>query len=204
MNFDQSYTIIWAVVMLTLVASSLIARRLPISTIVKYGLAWAVIFGGVYGVVLFRDELGEIWRRAKTDLTGDAVPQLVGATTVIHRQNDGHFWVDGKVRGRDVRFLIDSGATTTAITAETARQLEIAIDRSQPPHSVLTANGPIDTYAARIGPVLVGNISVDALDVLVSEVPDSENLLGMNWLNGLGGWHVEGQTMTLTPKAPQQ
>ena len=52
MDSNQSYTIISAVVMLALVASSLIARRLPISTIVKYCLAWAVIFGGVYGVVV--------------------------------------------------------------------------------------------------------------------------------------------------------
>lgn len=199
MDFDQSYTAVWAGMMLVLVGSSLVARRLPVSTMVKYGLAWAVIFAGVYGVTLFRGELGEIWTRAKVDLTGDAEPQTTGSATIVHRQSDGHFWVDGMVGGKAVRFLIDSGATTTAISAETAARLGISVDRSRPPHEVMTANGMIESYAATMGPMQIGSISTPALDVLVTDVAESEDLLGMNWLNGLGGWRVEGATMTLTP-----
>ena len=40
---------------------------------------------------------------------------------------DGHFWVDAKLNGRDVKFLVDSGATTTTIDRNTAKLLASSV-----------------------------------------------------------------------------
>ena len=50
---------------------------------------------------------------------------------------DGHFWVDATVNGRDVKFLVDSGATMTTIDRETAQRAGVQVSpraRSVRPH----------------------------------------------------------------------
>lgn len=199
MDAGTGTSLIWGVVMIVVLVSSLAARRMPIGQTLKYALAWVAIFVGLYGLVLFRDDLAMVWNRARVDLGGASQAGVRGAQTVIQRSEDGHFWVEGQVGGKEVEFLIDSGATTTSLTAGTARDLGLAVDRSGYPMVVMTANGPIENWPSEVPDLTVGSISTDELDVLVSDVPDSVNLLGMNWLSRLKSWRVEGREMVLEP-----
>jgi aspartyl protease family protein len=191
--------VIWAVVMIVVLVSSLAARRMPIGQTLKYVLAWLAIFVGLYGLVLFRDDLARVWDRARADLGGASQAHVRGTQTVIQRSEDGHFWVEGRVGGKAVEFLIDSGATTTSLTAKAADDLGLAVDRSGYPMVVMTANGPIENWPTELPDLEVGSISTSELNVLVSDVPDSVNLLGMNWLSQLKSWRVEGSEMVLEP-----
>jgi aspartyl protease family protein len=191
--------LIWGVVMIVVVGSSLIAQRIPVGQFIRYSLAWIAIGCGVYGLVLFRDELGEIWERARADLGGGRVASVRGDNSSIRLSDDGHFWVAAQANGRTVEFLIDSGATTTVINLETAAALGLSIDRTAQPLVVMTANGPINSWPAELSSITVGNVTVEPLAVLVSDVPGSENLLGMNWLNRLGSWRVTGREMVIEP-----
>ena len=67
------------------------------------------------------------------------------------------------------------------------------------PLIVDTANGTIETWPGQIDDIAVGSISMPSLAVQVSDVPDSVNLLGMNWLSALRRWRVEGREMILEP-----
>ena len=40
---------------------------------------------------------------------------------------DGHFWVGAKLNGHDVKFLVDSGATTTTIDRGTANAVGVDV-----------------------------------------------------------------------------
>ena len=40
---------------------------------------------------------------------------------------------------------------------------------------------------------------MEDLPVLVSDMPEDVNLLGMNWLSRLESWQVNGQEMHLVP-----
>lgn len=199
MDGSDGATLIWGLVMIMLVASSIVAQRIPIGQFVRYLLIWALIGSTVYGLVLFRSEIGEVWDRARADLGGGRAASVRGETSVIRQSDDGHFWVDARVGGRDVEFLIDSGATTTALNFETAEALGLDIDRSAPPLVVMTANGPINSWPAQLPAVTVGNVTVEPLQVLVSDVPGSINLLGMNWLSRLGSWQVRDREMVIEP-----
>lgn len=199
MDAERGTSLIWGVVMIVVLVSSLAARRMPIGQTLKYALAWVAIFVGLYGLVLFRDDMVMVWDRARADLGGASAASVRGTQTVIQRSEDGHFWVEGEVDGKTVEFLIDSGATTTSLTAETARDLSLAVDRSGYPMIVTTANGPIENWPAELPELAVGSIVMSEVDVLVSDVPDSVNLLGMNWLSRLTGWRVEGREMVLEP-----
>lgn len=199
MDGNDGVTLLWGVGALVLTGSAFLAYRLPLGRTVKYAAAWVVIFVFLYGLVLFRHDFAAVWTRAKADLGFGNEARVQGDTTVIRQTDDGHFWVLADVDGKPVEFLIDTGATTTAITPETAGMLGLDIDRSGPPIVVSTANGEIQTWPSRIDNISVGNIRMDSLDVQVSDVRGSVNLLGMNWLSAIGRWRVEGREMVLEP-----
>lgn len=199
MGSSNGPALIWGVIMLVVLASALFSYRLPAKTWLKYTAGWAAIFAVVYGLVLFRDELGQVWDRARADLTGDPVSRVSGERTLVSKSGDGHFWVRGTAGSRTVEFLIDSGATTTAISKESAETLGLEVDRSGMPLVVETANGLVNAWPSTVPELVIGNIVMRDLPVLVIDVPGSINLLGMNWLSRLRGWQVDGRVMTLTP-----
>ena len=199
MDSNSGPGIVSAIVILVMVASGLFARRLPLGQTVKYAMAWVAIFAGIYGLVLFRHDFAAVWSRAKADLGFGHEATVRGDETIIRQSDDGHYWVTAEVDGEPVEFLIDTGATTTAITPETALALGLDVDRSRAPMIVSTANGEIQTWPSRVENITVGNIRMETLDVQVSDVPNSVNLLGMNWLSALGRWRVEGREMVLEP-----
>src|SRR5919202_1459864 len=96
-----------------LVLGGLIARRGPAAKMLTMALGWIAIFAAGFVLFTFRDNFGWVAQRLKAEAVGTPVQQ--GKETRIPMAIDGHFWVDAKVNGRGVRFLVDSGATTTTI-----------------------------------------------------------------------------------------
>lgn len=65
---------------------------------------------------------------------------------VIPRHKDGHFYVDAKVEGRSVSFLLDTGASTVLLSSQDAARLGHVLPKQAYSHKFSTANGV--TYAA--------------------------------------------------------
>ena len=94
------------------------ARREPAAKMLTMALAWIGIFAAGFVLFTFRDNFGWVAQRLKAEAVGTPVQQ--GSETRIPMAIDGHFWVNAKVNGKDVKFLVDSGATMTTIDIETA------------------------------------------------------------------------------------
>ncbi|MFM6854662.1 MAG: TIGR02281 family clan AA aspartic protease [Sphingopyxis sp.] len=191
---------VYGIVAIIITLGGLMGRGMPLRGFAKYSATWLAIGGVVYGLTLYRSELGDIWARARADLGGSPVQAASGGVTSIRRSDDGHFWVDALVNGHPARFLVDSGATVTALNAQTARAAGVAVNRNDSPIVVETANGLINTWPGTAQSINVGSIRVSAINISVSDVAGSENLLGMNWLDRLGRWHVDGDVMTFEPR----
>lgn len=197
MSGENGPYIAYTILMMVLVGSSIAAHRIGWRRGIRYALGWAIIFALAYGLLLFRDGLGEIWSRAQADLgvTG-TVTSIDGTTTRVPMAADGHFWVDGQVGSRTVRLLIDSGATSTVLSADGAAALGI-VHNGGFPVVLETANGPLRAHRATMAELVVGGIVTRDLPVLVSERADGVNVLGMNWLSRLAEWRVTGREMLL-------
>ena len=197
MTGDQTAGVITGVMCLTLAVSSLAARRLPLGRTLKMALAWVAIFAGAYVLMLFRGTGAEIWSRAKVDLFG-AQPSVSGGTVRIAVREDGHYHIVGRINGHEAQFLIDSGATTTAISSETAKLAGVE-DDGMPPIPISTANGMTMARTARIARLEIGSIEqIDARTTIGDTLGDT-NLLGMSFLSQLKSWRVEGKTLILQP-----
>jgi aspartyl protease family protein len=198
MSSSDTSSLVYSLVVLMMVASGLLARKLLISQIMKYALAWIGIFTLGFVLFSFRGEAGSVWQRITADLNPSA-PRTQEGTVRITKGEDGHFHVDSEINGRSVRFLIDSGATQTALSVGAAQTGGVEVLQSGFPVSIDTANGSTTARRARIARLSVGPITREDFPVLVSESFGDVSLLGMDFLSSLKGWRVEGETMILNP-----
>lgn len=197
MTEDQSLSLVWALGGLVLVGSGLLARRLPVGATVKMSLAWVAIFAVGFGLFALRDDLGRVWSRVRMAATGEAI-ETRGAVRIPIGE-DGHFHVNATVNGRPVRFLVDSGATVTAMSRDAAVAAGVPIDDTGFPVMIDTANGTVTARRGRIATMTIGGIETRDHGITVSEALGDTNLLGMNWLSTLTSWRVEGSTLVLQP-----
>lgn len=196
---EDGPSIIWGVTCLVLLIASLAARRLPLGQVAKMSLAWVAIFAALFAVFSFRFEFQSIWERVKADFSGTAGQNVSGEAITLRRQDDGHYWLQVLVNGNDVRFMIDSGATTTAVNANTAAATDVDVDSSGFPVILDTANGRVAAKRGSIKTLQIGPHKISDHHVVVSENFGETNVLGMNFLDSMQNWKVEGNVMTLQP-----
>lgn len=184
--------LLYLLLLMVLVGSAFFSRQLPIGKSLKMAVAWLGIFGVVFVLVAFRHEFGDIGQRLRAELTGE--PMVAGQTVRIPISEEGHFWANASLNGRDVRFLVDSGASTTTVSQSVAAAagLETGV-RSEP---VETANGTVVMEKSRASSLRIGSIERQNIGINVSP-NDNINVLGMNFLSSLAGWRVEGRFLVL-------
>jgi aspartyl protease family protein len=176
-----------------LVFGALMARREPAAKLLTMALAWVAIFAAGFVLFTFRDNLGWVAQRLKAEAVGTPVQQ--GQETRIPMAIDGHFWVEARVNGRDVKFLVDSGATTTTIDRDTAKAAGVQIS-SRRDQYVRTGNGVIRVASGRADELVVGGITRNDVALEIAD-NDDLNVLGMNYLSSLSRWSVEGRWLVL-------
>ena len=176
-----------------LVFGALMTRREPAAKLFTIALAWVAIFAAGFVLFTFRDNLGWVGQRLKAEAVGTPVQQ--GRETRIPMAIDGHFWVNAKLDGREVKFLVDSGATMTTVDRDTAKAagVEISAQRDQ---YVRTGNGIVRVASGRANELTVGRITRNDVALQITD-NDDLNVLGMNYLSSLSRWSVEGRWLIL-------
>ncbi|SFR80265.1 retropepsin-like aspartic protease family protein [Sphingomonas jatrophae] len=182
---------------LVLVGSSLAARRVPLGPAIRMVVAWVAIFGGVALLFAWRPDLADLGRRALV-AADPASGTVSGGTLRVRLAADGHYWVRGTVDGAPVRFLIDSGATTTALSARTVEAAKLKRTGGLPIY-LRTANGDVAAERVRVTELVVGPITQRGLPAVTATAFGDLDVLGMNFLSGLKRWGVEEGVLVLTP-----
>ena len=126
-----------------------------------------------------------------------------GGETRVPLSADGHYWIEARVNGTPQRFMVDTGATVTAISTEVALAARIRPDPLRLPVVVRTANGSTQAQMAQIDELRFGSIVARDMDAIVTASTGGLNVLGMNFLSRLKGWRVEDGVLVLTPRRPQ-
>ena len=139
-----------------------------------------------------------------------AVPQLglpeqvvEGGETRVDLARDGHFWLRATVNGESANFLVDTGATITAVSAQTAEAAGLEARGGALPIRMQTANGAIAAEMTSIDELRFGNVAARGIDAIIAPGLGTTNVIGMNLLSRLASWRVEGNTMILVPHHPQ-
>lgn len=139
-----------------------------------------------------------------------AVPELgmpqqtvAGGETRVPLAPDGHFWIEAQVNGETARFLVDTGATLTAVSVPLARRAGLDPRTGGVPVRISTANGTVSARLTTIDSLRFGSVKAGGLDAVIAPNIGETNVIGMNLLSRLKSWRVEGQTLILVPNNPQ-
>lgn len=196
----------WQQIAIYAVAAALVIlllQRLPyIGRIVRFLFTLALLAFFLFLLLQqapYQPELARLTERIGLDSQ-----QVVGKEVRVRMARDGHFWVAATINGVDRRMLIDSGATVTAISDETAARASVDRDFNLAPIVLRTAGGAVPARPASIDELRVGNIVARNLKAVTSPGLGDLDVLGMNFLSKLESWRVEGRTLILVPHGPQQ
>ncbi|MEE9348052.1 MAG: TIGR02281 family clan AA aspartic protease [Robiginitomaculum sp.] len=123
-------------------------------------------------------------------------PGRAGVTS-IQKSPDGHFWSAGLVNKSYVKFLVDTGATTIALTGKDAKRAGFDLSALDYNSEVMTANGKTMAARVQLDMVAIGGVRMENVEALI--VPDglSTSLLGMSFLGRLRKVEVNRDAMVL-------
>jgi aspartyl protease family protein len=119
-------------------------------------------------------------------------------TVVVTPDAIGHFRVEGRVNGQYLQFVVDTGASVVALTAEDASSLGIHPAPIDFRALVKTANGTVRAAPVQLDMIEVGNLMMHNVAAMV--LPDgalSEDLLGLSFLSRLRHFEYTDGKMVL-------
>lgn len=199
----QSGLLIAAVVAMVVgVIGSLLIRHIP-----AFGrlLRGASTLGLMAILVLVVLQVSRVDSRFDVAVPELGLPQQVveGGETRIPMARDGHFWLQAQVNGVPVRFMVDTGATVTAVSPETAQAAGLTPRAGSLPVRLQTANGTVSADMTSIDELRFGNVAARGLDAIIAPGLGPTNVIGMNLLSRLASVRLEGETMIMVPNNPQ-
>ena len=141
-------------------------------------ITWILAFALL---TLFFGQKEAEWINPNTDPASEL--GVDGTLKVVLQQNrQGHYVATGKINGKAVNFLLDTGATDVAVSSPLAKKLGLKPGRQT---QASTANGIVNVYQTRIDELRLGDIVLH--NVAASIIPNMDNfvLLGMSALGQL-------------------
>jgi len=199
----QSELMLAALAAMTLgLLGSLVIRRVPALGRALRSVSTLGLMGVLLLVVLQLSRLDSRFDMAVPQL---GLPKQVveGRETRVPLAPDGHYWLRATVNGAPVNFLVDTGATLTAVSSETAERIGLEPREAGIPVRMQTANGSVAAQLTTIDELKFGNVAARGIDAIIAPGLGPTNVIGMNVLSRLASVQFADRTMILVPHHPQ-
>lgn len=119
------------------------------------------------------------------------------ANSLAYRADaNGHFFVDARVNGAPIRFLVDTGATIVALTPDDARAAGVLNGMLKYDLPIQTADGVTHAAPVTIREIVLGQMAQEEVPAVVMEKQGAISLLGMSFLGRLN-YEVKDQQLFL-------
>jgi aspartyl protease family protein len=192
-----TYHLLWLV---ALGGALIVHIRARPGTALKQAAVWVLVGAGLVLAYSFRDDALAIKDRIVAELLPyQGRVAADGQAVVFRRARGGHFVVEADVDGVDMRFLVDTGASEVVLSPADAQRLGFDLDRLRFDRVFITANGRVKAASVMLARIAIGPIAVHNVRAAVNGVPMDVSLLGMSFLDRIGGYRVERDTLTLLP-----
>jgi aspartyl protease family protein len=122
-----------------------------------------------------------------------------GSRIVLTAGSGGHFLTRGSINGKSVQFMVDTGATTIAMSQAEAERLGLKYKNGQQGIAG-TANGNVLIYRTKLDSVRIGDVLVYDVEAAVLVAPMDMVLLGNSFLTRFQ-MKRENNLMTLDKKS---
>jgi len=122
--------------------------------------------------------------------------QASGQGLTLKRQWDGHFYADAQINGTSIRMLVDTGASTIALSRDDARRAGVGISIGMPNVVGRGASGDVKGEYVTLDRVSLGGESAQGVSAIVLDGGE-KSLLGQSFLSKFDSVEIKGDTMVL-------
>ena len=147
----------------------------------------------------YRFELTDVVDRLRGEIVPYAAVTTEDGAVRVRAHRDGHFYVDSRVGDETVRFLVDTGATSVALSPADAKRIGFDPAELNFSRRLQTAGGTVRGAPVVIRSLDIGGIRLRNVRAVVNEQAMRHSLLGISALDRLGGYEVRDGTLTLRP-----
>lgn len=155
----------------------------------RLAAAWGMIFLGMIA-------LAGMWDDIRSTVSPQA-RMLDGGRIEVPLSDDGHYHLTAQVNGADLRFIIDTGASTIALGQNDARKIGIDPSRLGYVGQAQTANGNVGTATVMLDSVRIGEIHDENVPALVLQSDLEVSLMGMSYLARFARVSIEANKLVL-------
>lgn len=204
LNKGDWQNFIYLALLIVVMASGLFSRReLNFSKVFKYLGIWALI--GLVAIITFsyRHEFSDLKERIISELNPSAVRENKAGQLVINISQDGHFYIDLKINGKMMRFMVDTGASDIVINFDEAQRLGIGKKSLIFNKAYQTANGTSWGASIILDEIELGNIKFHNVPASVNSADMGISLLGMSFLRQFDKYEFYRDKLILTIEQAQ-
>jgi aspartyl protease family protein len=134
----------------------------------------------------------------KTDHRREPTQEAIyGSEVTLGRADDSHFYADVDIDGTMIRMIVDTGASTIALTRSDAEAIGINVDALADGGTAATAGGDVAVKPTMLDRVEIDGIAKDNVQAVVVDTEMRQSLLGQSFLSRLDSVTVEGDKMIL-------
>lgn len=162
---------------------------------------WVLIVLALVSVYLYRDAFAQFGNRLIAGLVPGRAMVMSGpegSEVVLNRGLGGHFSTVVTIGGVPVPMMVDTGASTIALSNRDAARIGIDTGRLRYSQPIMTANGRTMGAPIRLDDVAVGPIIRQNVQAIVAQPGSMEgSLLGMSFLSTLGSLEIRADELRL-------
>jgi aspartyl protease family protein len=152
----------------------IVEYRTRLGLALRSALAWGMIFVAImagYG----------LWGDLRRDITPRQMVTEAGEL-VLPQAQDGHYYMNILIDGKEILFLADTGATNIVLNRSDAEALGIDVRGLPFLGNAMTANGEVRTARVKLAKVVSGPFQDNDVTAWVNEGEMDTSLLGMDYL----------------------
>jgi aspartyl protease family protein len=199
---DQAMSMLYYGMWALLVGSGILASQRNWGEAARNLGLWLLIIVVLSAVYVFKDDAQNFASRLTAGLIPGRAAVTVDAegrtTAVLSMGTNGHYEVEARINGTTVPMMVDTGATTIALTYEDAERLGLNPAGMNFAYTVMTANGPARSAYVTLPEIEVAGIRRSNIAAGVAERGKlSGSLLGMSFLSTLRTVSFSGGQLTL-------
>lgn len=182
-----------------LVSAGIVASgRLKLRDSLRHLAVWIAIAAALVVGYSFRAELGETAQRVESGLVPGLAAPAGAQRMVLSQSADGAYYVNARVNGQPVIFLVDTGSSDIVLSPADARRLGVDVADLNFAGEYETANGVGRGAAYTAASLDVGQIHLSAVPMSINQAPMRASLLGMSFFRRLQAFEFRDGRLYLT------
>ena len=197
--FGQTlYLGIWG----TVLAAGILGSGMRLGYVARSLALWLLVILALIAGYQYRYELQDFANRVTAGLVPGSPLSISDGdgnhVVMLDKLSNGHFGARAAINGAAVDVLVDTGASSTVLTASDARRAGFDTAALSFTIPVSTANGTAKAARVIADTITIGAITRRNVPMLVAESGAlGQTLLGMNFIGTLSGFDVRGDRMIL-------